>query len=217
MKDAQRTFEEADALSKLLDSIPDEMTYARARELFDKLHEDTEENLRRWQEWRDRGLVRPEVAFCVLAYILEMMDQEAGNELYDKEPRKGLWKKWDAIKKREGLEEDEEFLEGDEPKDLLTVLKKLDQLDDALYTGLMRKHGEAEMAELWLHNRAEYDRRRKAGEKMLYAEPELAEAQRILNEASAKAMKEYEKNREKELEAERLEKENAHDEGRKDD
>ena len=39
MKDAQRTFEEADALSKLLDSIPVEITVALARELFDILHE----------------------------------------------------------------------------------------------------------------------------------------------------------------------------------
>ena len=207
MKDAQRTFEEADALSKLLDSIPDEMTYARARELFDKLHEDTEENLRRWQEWRDRGLVRPEVAFCVLAYILEMMDQEAGNELYDKEPRKGLYKKWDAIKKREGLEEDEDVLEGDEPKDLLAVMKKLDQLADALYTGLMRKYGEDEMAELWLHNKAEYDRRREAGKEMLYAEPEIARASEYLNALHKKVAADMEK--------ERLEKENAKNEGHK--
>jgi len=205
MTGGQRTFEEADALAKLLDSIPDGMTYDRARGLFDKLHEATEENLRRWQGWRDNGLVRPEVAFYVLAYILEMMDQETSGPLYDKEPRKGLWKKWDAIKKREGLEEDEEFLEGDEPKDLLTVLKKLDQLDAAHYTGLMRKYGEDEMAELWLHNRAEYDHRREAGKKMLYAEPEIARASKYLNAIHKKVTAEMEK--------ERLEKENAKNEG----
>ncbi len=205
MKNLQRTFEETDALSKLLDSVPDEMTYDRARGLFDKLHEATEENLRRWQGGRDKGLVRSEVAFYVLDYILELIDDETSGELYDKEPRKGLWKKWDAIKKREGLEEDEEFLEGDEPKDLLTVLKKLDQLDAAHYTGLMRKYGEDEMAELWLHNRAEYDHRREAGKKMLYAEPEIARASKYLNAIHKKVTAEMEK--------ERLEKENAKNEG----
>lgn len=209
MTGGQRTFEEADALAKLLDSIPDGMTYDRASGLFAKLHEDTEENLRRWQGWRDRGLVRPEVAFYVLAYILEMMDQETSGPLYDKEPRKGLYKKWDAIKKREGLEKDEDFLEGDEPKDLLAVMKKLDQLDDALYTGLMRKYGEDEMAELWLHNKAEYERRREAGKEMLYAEPEIARASEYLNELHKKVQADMEK--------ERLAKEGAQDEGRKDD
>lgn len=209
MTGGQRTFEEADALAKLLDSIPDGMTYDRASGLFAKLHEDTEENLRRWQGWRDRGLVRPEVAFYVLAYILEMMEQETSEPLYDKEPRKGLYKKWDAIKKREGLEEDEDFLEGDEPKDLLAVMKKLDQLADALYTGLMRKYGEDEMAELWLHNKAEYDRRREAGKEMLYAEPEIARASEYLNELHKKVQADMEK--------ERLAKEGAQDEGRKDD
>ena len=209
MKNLQRTFEETDALSKLLDSVPDEMTYDRARGLFDKLHEATEENLRRWQGWRDRGLVRPEVAFYVLAYILEMMEQETSEPLYDMEPRKGLYKKWDAIKKREGLEEDEDFLEGDEPKDLLAVMKKLDQLADALYTGLMRKYGEDEMAELWLHNKAEYDRRREAGKEMLYAEPEIARASEYLNELHKKVQADMEK--------EQLAKGGAQDEGRKDD
>ena len=209
MKNLQRTFEETDALSKLLDSVPDEMTYDRARGLFDKLHEATEENLRRWQGWRDRGLVRSEVAFYVLDYILEMMDQETRGPLYDKEPRKGLYKKWDAIKKREGLEEDEDFLEGDEPKDLLAVMKKLDQLADALYTGLMRKYGEDEMAELWLHNKAEYDRRREAGKEMLYAEPEIARASEYLNELHKKVQADMEK--------EQLAKGGAQDEGRKDD
>lgn len=209
MTDVQRAFNEADELAKLLDSVPDEMTYDRASGLFDKLHEGTEENLRRWQGWRDRGLVRSEVAFYALTYILEMMDQEASEELYDKEPRKGLYKKWDAIKKREGLEKDEEFLEGEGPKDLLTVLKKLDQLDAALYTGLMRKYGEGEMAELWLHNRAEYDRQRDAGEKMLYAEPELVRASKYLKELHDKVAADMEK--------ERLEKENAQNEGHKDD
>lgn len=209
MTGGQRTFEEADALAKLLDSIPDGMTYDRASGLFAKLHEDTEENLRRWQGWRDRGLVRPEVAFYVLAYILEMMEQETSEPLYDKEPRKGLYKKWDAIKKREGLEEDEDFLEGDEPKDLLAVMKKLDQLADALYTGLMRKYGEDEMAELWLHNKAEYDRRREAGKEMLYAEPEIARASEYLNELHKKVQADMEK--------EQLAKGGAQDEGRKDD
>ena len=209
MTGGQRTFEEADALAKLLDSIPDGMTYDRARGLFDKLHEATEENLRRWHGWRDRGLVRPEVAFYVLAYILEMMEQETSEPLYDKEPRKGLYKKWDAIKKREGLEEDEDFLDGDEPKDLLAVMKKLDQLADALYTGLMRKYGEDEMAELWLHNKAEYDRRREAGKEMLYAEPEIARASEYLNELHKKVQADMEK--------EQLAKGGAQDEGRKDD
>lgn len=209
MTDVQQAFKEAEELAKLLDSVPDEMTYDRARGLFNKLHEATEENLRRWQGWRDRGLVRSEVAFYVLAYILELMDQETSGPLYDKEPRKGLFKKWDAIKKREGLEEDEEFLEGDEPKDLLPILKKLDQLDATLYTGLMRKYGEDEMAELWLHNRAEYDRRREAGKEMLYAEPEIARASEYLNALYKKHAADIEK--------ERLEKENAKNEGRKDD
>ena len=111
--------------------------------------------------------------------------------------------------KREGLEEDEDFLEGDEPKDLLAVMKKLDQLADALYTGLMRKYGEDEMAELWLHNKAEYDRRREAGKEMLYAEPEIARASEYLNELHKKVQADMEK--------EQLAKGGAQDEGRKDD
>lgn len=204
-----------------LDELTGSFRRDRLKKLIDRIYglcAPTEENVRRWQEWRDKGLVRPEVAYYVLSRTLEGMGGQASDEAFDKEPLKGLYKKQDAIEAREGLKEDEEFVEGHEPKDWLAVSKKIEKLNATLETEPMRKYGEHEMAELFLKDYGEFRRRGEAGKALLYAEPELAEAKRIIDEANAEAMKEYEAaEREKELEAERLEKENAQNEGRKDD
>lgn len=208
-----------------LDELTGSLRRERMRKLIDYLDHlydhTTEENLRRWQSWRDRGLVRPEVAFHVIGRILEYMLNAMEDKLSDEEPLKGLYDREEAIYKREGLESNDEYFEtfeeGEEPKDWLAVRRKIEGVWASLYAGMMRKHGERDMAELYLRDKAEYDRRSEAGKALLCAEPELAEAKRIMDEARAEVMKEYEEKRKEELEAERLEKENAHNEGRKDD
>ena len=202
----------------------DELTGSYRRERLHKLigyleHlcEPTEENVRRWQGWRDRGLVRPEVAYYVLSRTLESMGGLACEEAVDKGPLKELYKKQDAIEAREGLKEDEEFYEGDEPKDWLAVTKKIEKLHASLETEPMRKYGEHEMAELFLKDYDEFRRRGEAGAEILYAEPELAQAKKLLDEVSAEIAAEYKKKREQELEKERLEKEQAQNEGHKND
>jgi hypothetical protein len=207
-----------------LDELTGSLRRERMRKLIDyldHLYDHTEENVRRWQSWRDRGLVRPEVAFHVIGKILECMVNEMDEKLSEEEPLKGLYDKEEAICKREGLEDNDEyfetFVEGEEPKDWLAVRRKIEKVWAAHHAEMMRKHGERDMAELYLRDKAEYDRRSKAGKALLYAEPELAEAKRFIDEVQAEALKEYEEKREKELEAERLEKENAKNEGRKDD
>ena len=187
----------------------------------DRLYDPTEENIRRWQEWRDNGLVRPEVAFHVLSGILKGMVNEMEDKLSDEEPLKGLYDKEEAICKREGLESNDEyfetFVEGEEPKDWLAVRRKIQKVWAAHYAEMMRKHGEREMAELYLRDEAEYKRQSEAGKAILYAEPELAEAKRIIDEVNAECRAEYEKKREQELKKARLEEEKSQNEGRKND
>ena len=203
-----------------LDELTGSLRRERMNKLIDhlyKLYEPTEENVRRWQSWRDKGLVRPEVAYHVLSITLESIGEVKVNDAMDKEPLKGLYKKWDAIREREGIGEDEDFIKGEEPKDYLAVDKKIDKIFDALHAEPMRRYGEHEMAELFLKDYNEFRRRMEAGHKLIYAEPELAEANKIIDEVNAEMRKEYKEKMEKELEAERLEKENAQNEGRKDD
>ena len=184
----------------------DELTGSFRRERLHKLigyleHlcDPTEENVRRWQEWRDKGLVRPEVAYYVLSRALEHMGERACEEaMDDKGPLKELYKKQDAIEAREGLKEDEEFCEGDEPKDWLAVTKKIEKLHATLDTGPMRKYGEHEMAELFLKDYDEFRRRGEPGAAILEAEPELAQARKILDEARAEVLAEMKQEEEKE-------------------
>ena len=210
MTNSRGAFGEGGELAKLLDvAMLEKERSSRIRDRLFKLCEHTEENVRRWQDWRDLGLVRLEVAYAVISRTLDGMGEDAVMEAMDKEPLKGLYNRWNAIREREGVGEDEDFIKGEEPKDYLAVGAKIDKISSALHTGPMRKYGEHEMAELYLKDYAEYRRREEAGWEMLYAEPEIAEAQKQIDEASAEVRAEYEK--------EQREKEKSEHEGHEND
>lgn len=188
-----------------LDELTGRSRQERRKKLIDHLFhlcDGTDENVRRWQDWLDRGLVRPEVAYYVLSHALANMADAEAQDAIDKEPLKGLYAQQHAIEAREGLEEDEEFCEGQEPKDWLAVTKKIDKIFLAIETGPMRRYGEHEMAELYLKDYAEFRRRGEAGARMIHAEPELAEVKKIMDEAQAEVLAELCKKK-------RLEKENS--------
>lgn len=176
-----------DTLKELVESWrdPEEERFNRIVERLLKLYEATEENIRRWQEWRDKGLVKPEVAFHVLATIFDNMGDAASGKKIGEEPLKGLYKQWDAIREREGLNEDYEFEEGEAPKDYIAVDKKIEALLRTAHVGPMKQYGETEMAGLYLKDWEEFERQKQAGGKILYAEPELAKARKRIDEVCA--------------------------------
>lgn len=188
-------------LANILDSGRDERIHALVRKLID-LYERTEENVRRWQDWRDRGLVRAEVAFHVLAEIFEGMHHERIiKEVRTKgRPINRLMKEWTDILKREGRGERDHFPEGEEPKDFIALRKRLDKEGDAAYRAMFREYGEKEMAELFFNDYDEYERRKGAGKAMLYAEPDIAEAQKQLDEIDKRILAEKSEEERRELE-----------------
>ena len=214
MTDVQRAFKEADELVKLLDPGHDERIHALGWKLMD-LYKGTDENIRRWQDWRDRGLVRAEVAFHVLAEIFEGMHEERlKRETVTKgRPINRMMKEWTDILKREGrdVRDLDGFPEGEEPKDFTALREKLDKEGDACYRTMMREYGEKEMMELFLNDYDEYERRNEAGKAMLYAEPDIAEAQEQLDEIDKRILADKMEEERRELEEE------AGNEGRKDD
>lgn len=214
MTDVQRAFKEADELAELLDPDHGERINRLVTQLI-HLYAHTGENVRRWQDWRDRGLVRAEVAFHVLAEIFEgMLDERLKIEAVTKgRPINRMMKEWTDILKREGrdVRDLDGFPEGEEPKDFTALREKLDKEGDACYRTMMREHGEKEMAELYLKDYDEYERRKEAGKAMLYAEPDIAEAQGQLDEIDKKILADKTEEERRELEEE------AGNEGRKDD
>lgn len=201
MTDVQRVFGEADELAKLLDPGHDERIHALGGKLI-YLYASTEENIRRWQDWRDRGLVRSEVAFHVLAEIFEGMGEGRLKRaaVTKGHPINGMMKEWVDILKREGRGELDHFPEGEEPKDFIALKKRLDKEGDACYRAMMREYGEREMVELFLSDYDEYKRRKDAGKAMLYAEPDIAEAQKQLDEIDKKILAEKSEEERRELE-----------------
>ena len=193
-------------LANLLDSLElDSGREERINKLVDKLihlYNHTEENIQRWQDWRDRGLVRSEVAFHVLAEIFEGMHLErlSKETLTKGRPINRMMKEWTDILKREGRDVRDSFPEGEEPKDFITLRKRLDKEGDACDRAMMREYGEKEMAELFFNDHDEYERRKDAGKAMLYAEPDIAEAQKQLDEIDKRILAEKTEEERRELE-----------------
>lgn len=81
-----------------------------------------------------------------------------------------IWAKIDAIKRREGLDEDDAWQTGEGPADYRALETKSTDRYDQLVVDQMRLMGEADMAALYINDRDEFDRRFEKGRAVTHPE-----------------------------------------------
>ena len=125
--------------------------------------------LRLHQAWRDSGEGNDDAAFFTIACLAEhwaetVFDTDSAlNELFAK---------MRAIEQREGLTEFDEFIPDhpETPADWKALnveshrrFDELEHIRDSRLVRFLLSHGETDMADLYLNDRAAFDRRREAG------------------------------------------------------
>ena len=137
----------------------------------------------RWQQARrDSGEGNGDRAFFAISWFAETW----ADSIWDTDPElNGLWHQLTAIEQREGLAE---FVELDPdhpetPADWKALnaqsnrrCEEVVRLEDQRLVAFLLTHGEPDMADLFVGDRAAYDRRREAGRCAVYGPQPDAEA-----------------------------------------
>jgi len=134
----------------------------------------TEDLLRLQQCLRAAGQGDPDEAFFTIAWLTERW----GEEILATDPELNrLFAELSAIEQREGLSEFEEFDPDhpDAPADwkALTAeygsrFQEVMKIRDERHVQFLRSHGENDMADMYVNDRAEYARRREAGRLIVF-------------------------------------------------
>ena len=118
---------------------------------------------------RDAGKINDDAFFFVIAWLAELSVDDifdTDNELNE------LSAKIRAIEKREGLDESDNFIPDhpDTPADWKALdakwkrrYEQVEKIQDARFIRWLRHHGELDKADLFVNDRAAFDRRREAG------------------------------------------------------
>jgi hypothetical protein len=123
--------------------------------------------LRLQQARRDSGEGDEDAAFFTIA----LLGEHWAERVFDSDPALNeLFAKMRAIEQREGLTESDEFIPDHEPADWKALnvqchdrFQEVEKIKDHRFIGWLRRHGETDMADLYLNDRAAFDRRREAG------------------------------------------------------
>ena len=129
--------------------------------------------LRNIQALRFAG-IEPDVSF----FIVCQMAESHAETIFDTDPELNeLSAKIRAIEKREGLSELDEFIPDhpETPADWKALndqwhdrFQEVEKTEDDRVIGWLCRHGETDMADLYLNDRAAFDRRREAGRHILF-------------------------------------------------
>jgi succinate dehydrogenase flavin-adding protein (antitoxin of CptAB toxin-antitoxin module) len=106
-----------------------------------------------------------------LFFIVSWRGERSVEDTFEKDGELNrLTAKIRAIEKREGLDEFDNFIPGQEPADWKALdaksnrrYEEVEKIQDAQFIRWLRHHGELDMANLFLNDRAAFDRRREAG------------------------------------------------------
>ena len=79
-----------------------------------------------------------------------------------------IWTAMDVIKQREGLDEDDDWSPDEGPADYRDLVAKHDDRHDQIVADIMRDMGEADMAALYLTDRADFDQRYEQGRLIVF-------------------------------------------------
>ena len=93
-----------------------------------------------------------------------------------------------AIRKREGLDDDEDWPIGQVPEDWEDLEEKYSQVLDAKFEETLREYGLVDMANLYSQDRETYDARREEGRRLAFADvSELEKVQAVQQQFEAEA------------------------------
>ncbi len=124
-----------------------------------------EERLAVYQAVRDAGSVPEEAGFYLVSWQIDALTlEEADEELQDYEDRLG------EIRQAHGLDEDEDWEEGEGPPDYQDVLRQQQATWDALYLASLEEHGEQGMAQLFREDREQFDRLSEVGRQFFHGD-----------------------------------------------
>jgi hypothetical protein len=123
-----------------------------------------------FREARDNGTVPPEAGFFLVAHILLAMADEAIPE--DPKVRE-LGHELEKMEKDYGLPEDKSWAPGEAPEEWEALCRQYEIACDEARAAFFRTYGEAEMAELFQHDRAGFIRRFENGRGFFHGLPVL--------------------------------------------
>jgi hypothetical protein len=143
--------------------------FASADEASEAPHNHEGELLRAARAQRDAGKINDDALFFIFSWLTE----RSADDIFDTDTELNeLSAKIRAIEKREGLDEFDEFIPDhpDTPADWKALdakwkrrYEEVEKIQDARFIRWLRHHGELDMADLFVNDRAAFDRRREAG------------------------------------------------------
>jgi hypothetical protein len=123
-----------------------------------------------FREARDTGTVPSDAGFFLVAHILLAMADEA---LPDDAQVRELGHELEVMERDYGLPEDKSWAPGEAPEEWEALSRQYEMACDEARAAFFRIYGEAEMAELFLHDRAGFIRRFESGRRFFHGLPML--------------------------------------------
>jgi hypothetical protein len=123
-----------------------------------------------FREARDDGTVPPDAGFFLVAHILLAMADEALAE--DAKVRE-LEHELEVMERDYGVPEEGGWAPGEEPEEWEALCRQYEMACDEARAAFFRTYGEAEMAEMYLHDRAAFLRRFESGRRFFHGLPML--------------------------------------------
>jgi len=123
-----------------------------------------------FRDARDTGTVPPDAGFFLVAHILLAMADESIPE--DAKVRE-LGRELEKMEQDYGLPEDKSWGPGEAPEEWEALSRQYEIACDEARAAFFRSYGEAEMAELFLHDRAAFIRRFENGRGFFHGLPML--------------------------------------------
>ena len=123
-----------------------------------------------FREARDTGTVPADAGFFLVAHILLAMADEA---LPDDAQVRALGHELEVMERDYGLPEDKSWAPGEAPEEWEALSRQYEMACDEARAAFFRIYGEAQMAELFLHDRAGFIRRFESGRRFFHGLPML--------------------------------------------
>ena len=131
----------------------------QVRALLEKEDKVPEDWLRLWRLGREFRVFPDDACFFGIVWSIEKGADVWIGALH----RRDFAERYRALDEKHGLAEGEYFALDERPEDYQALDDEYDRASDQMLLELFQRHGEDEIAELYEHDRAEFDRRREAG------------------------------------------------------